>query len=87
VLVTAALADGWVPCHEPAKYAAKLRAVTTGPGPVLLACFPDAGHHGAPGRRNRYDEPAVAAAFVLDQVAPGGAVTPGGIPRLRDIGH
>jgi oligopeptidase B len=44
---------------------AKLRATTTGGGPILLRTSMGAGHAGAPGRYDRLDEVARIYAFAL----------------------
>ncbi len=65
VLVTAGVSDPRVTYWEPAKWAAKLRACSTGPGPVLLKTNMDAGHGGASGRFDSLKETAFEFAFVL----------------------
>jgi oligopeptidase B len=65
ILALAGLADPRVTYWEPAKWVAKLRATTTGGGPILLRTSMGAGHAGAPGRYDRLDEVARIYAFAL----------------------
>ncbi|MGC2834600.1 MAG: prolyl oligopeptidase family serine peptidase, partial [Methylocella sp.] len=50
---------------EPLKWVAKLRAMTTGGGPILLRTNMGAGHAGAPGRFDHLEEVALQYAFAL----------------------
>ena len=50
---------------EPAKWVARLRAVMTGGGPVLLRTNMGAGHGGSSGRFSRLEEVAIGYAFAL----------------------
>lgn len=65
IYVTAGLNDPRVSYHEPAKWVAKLRAVSTGPGPVLFTCELGAGHGGPSGRYDRWRDEARVMAFLL----------------------
>jgi oligopeptidase B len=66
VLVRASFWDSQVMYWEPAKYAAKLRATTAGPHPVLLLTLLDGGGHGGKaGRYERLRDTAVDYAFLL----------------------
>jgi oligopeptidase B len=81
VLIEVSLNDSQVPYWEGAKYAAKLRSMTTGGRPVLLKTNLEAGHGGASGRYDAMKEIAFNWAFVLRETggdigvknAPGGA--------------
>ena len=66
MLVTAGLHDSQVQYWEPAKWVAKLRALTTGHNRLLLKTHMDAGHGGGSGRDRRYEELAFEYAFILD---------------------
>jgi oligopeptidase B len=59
------LNDSQVPYWEPAKFAAKLRAMKTDKNPLLLKINLDAGHGGASGRFDRLREVAFEYAFGL----------------------
>jgi oligopeptidase B len=63
--VTAGLNDPRVMYHEPAKWVAKIRAVATARGPVLLRTQMGAGHGGPSGRYETWRDEAQALAFVL----------------------
>jgi oligopeptidase B len=65
ILAMGGLTDPRVTYWEPAKWIARLRAIMTGGGPVLLRTNMGAGHGGASGRFNRLDEVAIAYAFAL----------------------
>jgi oligopeptidase B len=65
ILVLAGLTDPRVTYWEPAKWVAKLRAVMTGGGPIVLRTNMDAGHAGASGRFERLEEVALEYAFAL----------------------
>jgi oligopeptidase B len=70
MLVTAGLNDPRVSYHEPAKWVAKIRAVTTGDRPVLLWTELGAGHAGPSGRYDAWREEARNLAFLVDALAP-----------------
>jgi oligopeptidase B len=53
---------------EPAKWVAKLRAVTTGARPVLLKTQMGSGHGGPSGRYDSWREEAFVTAFVISQL-------------------
>ncbi|CAN5446432.1 S9 family peptidase [soil metagenome] len=65
ILAMAGLTDPRVTYWEPAKWVARLRAIMTGGGPVLLRTNMGAGHGGASGRFSRLDEVAIAYVFAL----------------------
>jgi oligopeptidase B len=66
LLVTTGLHDSQVQYWEPAKWVAKLRALKTDPGLVLLRTNMEAGHGGVSGRFRRYHDTALMYAFFLD---------------------
>jgi oligopeptidase B len=66
LLVTTSLHDSQVQYFEPAKWVAKLRAVSTGDNRLLLKTEMEAGHGGVSGRDKRYREVAFEYAFLLD---------------------
>ena len=66
LLITGGLHDSQVQYWEPAKWAAKLRALKTDKNRLLLKTNMDAGHGGATGRFRRHHETAFAYAFLLD---------------------
>jgi oligopeptidase B len=68
MLITAGLNDSQVLYHEPAKYAAKLRAMKTGNNLLLLKTNMESGHGGATGRFDALKETAFEMAFILDRV-------------------
>jgi oligopeptidase B len=68
VLVEVSLNDSQVPYWEGAKFAARLRAVTTSGKPVLLKANLDAGHGGASGRYDALHETAFNDAYILSRV-------------------
>ena len=70
VLATGGLSDPRVTYWEPAKWAAKLRAHTTGARPVLLKINMEAGHHGSAGRFESLKEIALEYAFALRAIEP-----------------
>lgn len=74
MLITAGLNDPRVGYWEPAKFAAKLRAVKQDDNVLLLKVNMGAGHGGASGRYDYLKEIALDYAFVLDQL---GLVKPG----------
>jgi oligopeptidase B len=65
MLVTAGLADPRVSYHEPAKWVARLRAMATGGGPILLRTELSAGHGGPSGRYDAWREEARTLTFLL----------------------
>jgi len=66
MLVTAGLNDPRVSYWEPAKWAAKLRAMQTSQRPLLLKTNMGSGHFGASGRYEYLKETAFNYAFLLD---------------------
>jgi oligopeptidase B len=66
LLVTTGLHDSQVQYWEPAKWAARLRALKTDNHRLLLKTNMEAGHGGASGRFRRYREIAFEYAFLLD---------------------
>ncbi len=68
LLVTAGLNDPRVAYWEPAKWVAKLRAVASTRGPLLLKTDLGTGHSGPSGRYDAWREEALVLSFVLDQV-------------------
>jgi oligopeptidase B len=71
VLALGGLTDPRVTYWEPLKWVAKLRAMTTGGGPILLKTNMGAGHGGAPGRFDHLEEVALQYAFALACVEGG----------------
>ncbi len=71
ILALAGLTDPRVTYWEPAKWVARLRAMMTGGGPILLRTAMDAGHAGAPGRYDRLDDVARQYAFAIACVEGG----------------
>ncbi|MEX0730658.1 MAG: S9 family peptidase [Aquisalimonadaceae bacterium] len=65
LLVTAGVSDPRVTYWEPAKWVARLRAVSTGNGLLLLRTNMSAGHGGASGRFDYLEEVAERYAFLL----------------------
>ncbi|MCA1809216.1 MAG: prolyl oligopeptidase family serine peptidase, partial [Lentisphaerae bacterium] len=65
LLITAARNDSQVPCWEPAKWAARLRAHNTAATDILLKTEMNAGHAGQSGRRERLRELALLYTFLL----------------------
>jgi len=65
LFVTAGLNDPRVSYHEPAKWVARLRAVSTGDAPLLLHTELGAGHRGPSGRYDAWREEARSLAFLL----------------------
>jgi oligopeptidase B len=65
VLLYTSLNDSQVPYWEPAKFAAKLRALKTDKNPLLLKINLDAGHGGSSGRYDRLKEVAFEYTFGL----------------------
>ncbi len=68
--VTAGLNDPRVSFHEPAKWVAKLRSVTTGDALLLFKCEMGAGHGGPSGRYGRWRDEAKVHAFLLETLSP-----------------
>lgn len=66
LLITGGLHDSQVQYWEPAKWAAKLRALKTDRNRLFLKTNMDAGHGGASGRFKRHHETAFSYAFLLD---------------------
>ena len=66
MLITGGLHDSQVQYWEPAKWAAKLRALKTDNNRLLLKTNMDAGHGGASGRFRRHQETAFSYVFILD---------------------
>ena len=66
MLITTGLHDSQVQYWEPAKWAAKLRALKTDKNPLYLKTEMDYGHGGASGRFEGYKEVALEYAFMLD---------------------
>ena len=66
ILITTSLHDSQVQYWEPAKWAAKLRAMKTDQNRLLLKTNMEAGHSGASGRYQRYHETAFNFAFMMD---------------------
>ncbi len=71
MLVLTGLHDSQVQYWEPAKWVARLRRANTGDAPILFRTQMEAGHGGASGRFKRFEDTALAYAFVLDQVDTG----------------
>jgi oligopeptidase B len=65
ILAMAGLTDPRVTYWEPLKWVQRLRATTTGGGPILLRTQLGAGHAGASGRFEQLDDTAVEYAFAL----------------------
>ena len=65
VLALGGLSDPRVTYWEPAKWVARLRALTTADAPILLLINMEAGHGGAAGRYEHLKEPALVQAFAL----------------------
>jgi oligopeptidase B len=70
LLITSGLNDPRVAYWEPAKFAARLRAVKAGDSLVLLKTNLDAGHAGASGRYDFLKEIALNYAFLIDRLLP-----------------
>ena len=68
LLVTAGMNDPRVSYWEPAKWVARLRAVATSRGPILLKTQMGSGHMGPSGRYEAWREEAFVLAFVLAQL-------------------
>jgi len=65
ILAMAGLTDPRVTYWEPLKWVQRLRATTTGGGPILLRTQMGAGHAGTSGRFEQLDDTAVEYAFAL----------------------
>lgn len=65
MFVQGGLTDPRVTYWEPAKWVAKLRAKSTGGGPILLYTNMSAGHAGAPGRFESLPDIALEYAFII----------------------
>ncbi len=76
ILLFTSLNDSQVPYWEPAKFAAKLRAMKTDQNPLLLKVNLEAGHGGASGRFDRLHEVAFEYAFGLAALGLVDATTP-----------
>jgi oligopeptidase B len=77
LLITAGLNDPRVCVHEPAKWAARLRATKTGEQCLLLRTNMGAGHAGSSGRFDVLRELAFEYAFLLDLIpSPTHPLTP-----------
>ncbi len=68
MLIETSLNDSQVLFHEPAKYAAKVRALKTDANPVVFRCKMVGGHGGSSGRYDVLKEVAYTTAFALDQM-------------------
>jgi oligopeptidase B len=69
ILALAGLTDPRVTYWEPAKWVARLRALMTGGGPILLKTNMEAGHGGAAGRFDQLEDIALAYSFALAVVS------------------
>jgi oligopeptidase B len=65
IFVTAGLHDPRVSVHEPAKWVARLREVTTGDRPIVMRTEMGAGHGGPTGRYDAWRDEARTLAFLL----------------------
>lgn len=65
ILALGGLTDPRVTYWEPLKWVARLRAMMTGGGPILLKTNMGAGHGGAPGRFDHLEDVALQYAFAL----------------------
>ncbi|KAB2907379.1 MAG: S9 family peptidase [Ignavibacteriaceae bacterium] len=68
ILLTGGLNDSQVGFHEPAKFAAKLRATKTDDNLLILKINMESGHGGASGRFARLKEVAFQYAFILGSI-------------------
>ncbi len=75
LLITAGYHDSQVQYWEPAKWAAKLRALKTDDNLLLLRTQMQAGHSGVSGRYERYRETAFQYAFLLKLAGLGEPLT------------
>ncbi len=71
MLIETSLNDSQVPYWEGAKFAAKIRAMKTGDGVILLKTNMGAGHGGSSGRYDKLKEVAFDYAYALGQVGIG----------------
>ena len=69
ILITAGLNDPRVSVHEPAKWAARLRAVRTNNAPLLLKTEMGAGHGGPSGRYAAWEDEAKTLTFLIQTVS------------------
>jgi len=65
IMITAGLNDPRVSVHEPAKWVARLRQVSTGDAPIVLRTDLDGGHGGPTGRYEAWRDEARVLAFTL----------------------
>jgi len=72
LMVTAGLHDSQVQYWEPAKWVARLRFLKTDDKMLVFRTRMDAGHGGASGRYDAYQERAEEYAFMIDIVSSGG---------------
>lgn len=70
LFVGAGLNDPRVGYWEAAKWVAKLRAVATNRGPMVLKTEMGSGHGGPSGRYESWKEAALVISFILDQISP-----------------
>ena len=68
MLITGGLNDSQVSYHEPAKWAARLRALKTDKNIILLKTNMQSGHGGATGRFDGLKEVAFNYAFLIDRI-------------------
>jgi oligopeptidase B len=68
MLITTGMHDSQVQYWEPAKWAAKLRALKTDHNPLYLKTEMDYGHGGASGRFEGYKEIVLEYAFMLNEL-------------------
>jgi oligopeptidase B len=68
MLIEISLNDSQVPYWEGAKFAAKIREMTTGDNPILLKTNMGAGHGGSSGRYDRLKEVAFDYGYALTEV-------------------
>jgi oligopeptidase B len=66
IFASAGFNDPRVSYHEPAKWVARLRAITTGSKPLILKTEMVAGHGGKSGRYDAWREEAEVLAFILN---------------------
>jgi oligopeptidase B len=76
ILVTTSFNDSQVLYHEPAKYVARMRSLSTGPQLLVFVTNMGAGHGGASGRYDRLREIARDWAFVLWELGVRSSVAP-----------
>jgi oligopeptidase B len=68
IYVTAGLTDPRVSVHEPAKWVARLRDMTTGERPIVMRTEMGAGHGGPTGRYDAWRDEARTLSFLLATV-------------------